>query len=76
MAKAEKPLIIKSRPSSYPMTEPQKMMREVLQECGIKKGITRAEMVDKMVNCIPQTWRRKLQEKEQKEKGTEEQPPS
>jgi hypothetical protein len=38
-------------------------------------------MVDKMMNCIPQTWRRKReekarQEKEQKEKGPDEQSPS
>jgi hypothetical protein len=51
------------------------MMREVLHECGVVKGITRAEMMDKMKNCIPETWRRKREEKEEKEKGAF-QPPS
>lgn len=50
-------LSIRRRPRSYLLTEQQKVMKEAAEYCGIKPGITRAELVDKMVNCIPEYWR-------------------
>lgn len=36
------------------MTEPQTHFVAALAFCGIKKGITKAELQEKMINCIPQ----------------------
>lgn len=48
--------IVRQRPKEYPLTEQQKQFRQVLETCGITKGISRDELVDKMINCVPQAW--------------------
>jgi len=35
------------------MTEQQLQFRRALDECGIRKGISRDELIHKMVTCIP-----------------------
>lgn len=49
--------IVRSRPAPYPLTDQQLRFKGIAEFCGIKKGITRAELIDKMINCIPQFWR-------------------
>lgn len=49
--------IVRSMPAPYPLTKQQLRFREIAEFCGIKKGITRDELIDKMINCIPQFWR-------------------
>jgi hypothetical protein len=56
MEKIEK-LIVRQRPRSYPLTSQQKKIKAACAYCGIKKGISRAELVEKMMNCIPQYFR-------------------
>ena len=45
---------LRSRPKSYVMTEQQHRFREALASCQIHKGITRRELVDRMVHCVPE----------------------
>ncbi len=45
-------LYTKNGPSSYPMTPHQLKMRRVAQECGIVKGINKAELMRKMKTCV------------------------
>lgn len=54
--KAHKIFVVKERPREYPQTEQQKRFRRILEECGIIKGITRDQLIDKMIHCIPETW--------------------
>lgn len=51
--------IVRSRPRSYQMTEQQVAFREAAVACGIKKGITRADLLDKMRNCLPEFYRQR-----------------
>ena len=44
---------LRSRPRSYRMTEQQHRFREALAHCEIRKGITRRELVERMVHCVP-----------------------
>jgi hypothetical protein len=44
--------VIASYPRPYPLTSQQKKVKEVAKTCGIKKGISRHDLVDKMVNCV------------------------
>ena len=37
-------------------------MQEACAACGIQKGITRAELVDRMKNCLPEFYRKKKEE--------------
>jgi len=53
-----KVFVVKERPRPYPQNSQQSMFRQVLVECGIEKGISRDELVDKMINCIPAAWKK------------------
>lgn len=44
--------VISSLPRSYPKTPQQIKVGRVAAECGIKKGISRAELRRKMVDCV------------------------
>jgi hypothetical protein len=57
---------IKRRPREYPRTKQQQKFVDALGFCGIKKGITKYELMEKMVNCIPEYFRR---EKEKRSNG-------
>jgi len=48
---------LKKRPGQYPITPQQQKFIEAKEFCGIRKGITKAELMDKMKNCIPKFYR-------------------
>lgn len=56
--KEHKLFIVRQRPASHPQTKQQQLVRQAANECGIKKGITRDELIDKMINCIPEFFRK------------------
>lgn len=39
-------------PRPYPLTAPQKKVKNVAHECGIKKGMSRRELVHTMIDCV------------------------
>lgn len=39
-------------PRDYPMTSPQRKVSTVAKDCGIKKGISRNDLVTKMIDCV------------------------
>ena len=43
---------IASLPRPYPRNAPQQRVAKVAAECGIKKGITKRELQEKMVECV------------------------
>jgi hypothetical protein len=45
--------VLAKYPRDYPLTSQQKKVKDAARGCGIKKGISRRELVDKMVNCMP-----------------------
>ena len=49
--------MLKRRPRRYPRTPQQQKFLDALEFCGIKKGITKIELMDKMANCIPEYHR-------------------
>jgi hypothetical protein len=53
MTKQHPGLIIAANPKPYPINAPQRKVREAAKACGIKKGMSRAEVVSKMRTCIP-----------------------
>lgn len=56
--KGHKLFVVRERPRKYPQTEQQKRFRQVLEECNITKGITRDQLIDRMIHCIPEVWRK------------------
>ncbi len=46
-------MVLSAMPSDYPITAQQKKVREAAKTCKIKKGMSRHDLVDAMVNCIP-----------------------
>jgi hypothetical protein len=59
MAGGKSGLVVSSRPKRYKTLPQQSRVREANEYCGIKKGISREELVDKMKNCIPEFYRKK-----------------
>jgi len=51
--------IVKRKPKPYALTEQQEVFKEALESCGIKKGITRAELVNAMRTCIPKFYEKR-----------------
>jgi len=49
----------KQRPRQYPMTRQQGKFVKALKFCGIVKGISKADLMDKMRNCLPEYFRSK-----------------
>ena len=43
---------IASRPRPYKMTPQQKKVKKVAEECGIKRGMNKADLMTKMIDCI------------------------
>lgn len=43
---------IASRPRPYPLTRQQAKVKDVARDCGIKPGITKSELMTKMVECV------------------------
>ena len=46
-------LVLAGYPRDYPLTGPQKRVRDAARACGIKKGMSRGALVTAMVDCIP-----------------------
>lgn len=45
--------VLGKRPKHYHILPQQEKMQKASEFCGIRKGISRAELVDKMKNCLP-----------------------
>ena len=50
-------LVARRRPRPYPLTPQQEVFRQAAAYCGIRQGMSRAELVEKMRNCIPEFYR-------------------
>lgn len=44
--------VIAMRPGPYPLTPQQKKVKTVAADCGIKPGISKADLQTKMVECV------------------------
>lgn len=44
--------VLAFRPGPYPITSQQRKVREVAADCGIKPGISKADLQTKMVECV------------------------
>lgn len=40
-------------PHDYPLTSPQRRVKEAAKSCGIQKGMSRSALVTAMRTCIP-----------------------
>ena len=47
-----KGIIVVNAPRPYPRTAPQRRVAQIAAECGIKKGINRRELRQKMIDCV------------------------
>ncbi len=56
MSGGKEGFILSKRPKAYKLLPQQQKFLEVIEACGIRKGITRSELVDKMKNCVPQYY--------------------
>ena len=48
---------VRKRPAKYPLTQHQKDLIEASKECGIEKGISRHDLITRMVNCVPDKYK-------------------
>ena len=59
----ERPLfILRARPKSHAPTRQQLLIKEAAAHCGIRKGMTRKELVNGMRECIPKFFKDKREE--------------
>jgi hypothetical protein len=65
--KTEHQAIARKLPKSYALTEQQISFREVTKQCGIVKGITRQQLVDRMQHCVPDAWKKIKEQKEREQ---------
>lgn len=49
---------IAARPKPYPMTRQQVRVKDTAVKCGIKKGMSKAELQRQMVDCVGPAMRR------------------
>lgn len=49
---------IASRPKPYPLTRQQTKVKDVAKNCGIKPGISKADLQNKMVDCVGPAMRK------------------
>jgi len=47
---------LKRRQKEYKRTGQQSLFAKVAEMCGIKKGISKEELQDKMKNCVPKAY--------------------
>lgn len=45
-------IVLAALPSDYPMTPQQRRVAEIARECGIKPGISKAELQKAMKECV------------------------
>ena len=48
---------LKRRPGKYPRLPQQQKLLDALEFCGIKKGVSKKELQEKMATCIPQYFK-------------------
>jgi len=49
--------VLKRRPRAYPPTPQQKLFREAIDFCEIKRGIPKYQLMLKLKNCIPNFYK-------------------
>jgi len=50
-------VVLRARPGPYPANPQQLVFRAAVEHCGIKRGISKPELMDRMRNCIPRFYR-------------------
>ena len=45
-------MVLAAKPRDYPITSQQKKVRDTARTCGIKKGMSKAELQKAMVDCV------------------------
>lgn len=48
---------LKRRQKKYKRTGQQSLFAKVAEMCGIKKGISKEELQEKMKNCVPRAYK-------------------
>lgn len=61
MSGGKRGFVVSTRPRQYRETPAQRRIKAAAEYCGIKKGIPRTELVEKMKTCIPE-YHRKVRE--------------
>ena len=56
MAGGKPGFVLSVRPRRYKTTKQQELLKDAAKACGIEKGITRAELVRAMKECIPKYY--------------------
>ena len=51
-------IIISFKPRPYPMTRQQARVRDVAEKCGIKSGMSKADLMNKMKDCVGPAMRK------------------
>lgn len=57
MAGGKPGFVISERPARYKNTPQQERFKKAADFCGIRKGITREELLTAMTTCIPEYYR-------------------
>jgi hypothetical protein len=60
---------VRKRPAKYPLTQHQLDLINASKECGVKKGMKRAELVKAMTECVPEKYREVKERRENAEKS-------
>lgn len=51
-------MYIAARPRPYPMTPQQRKVKKVAEDCGIKAGMSKADLMTKMKDCVGPAMRK------------------
>jgi len=57
--------IVRGRPRKYPMTPQQEKFKRAIEFCGIRKGMTREELLKAMKECLPNYFKEQRGEHEE-----------
>jgi hypothetical protein len=63
MAGGKAGFVLSARPKRYRTTASQSRIAEAAKTCGIAKGISREELVEKMRTCVPEFFRKEREGK-------------
>ena len=69
MTAKKKIFYVRKRPAAHPLSEHQLDLVQASHECGIAKGISRKDLVDKMRNCVPGKYQEIKERRENVKEG-------
>jgi len=60
---------VRKRPAAHPLSQHQLDLVQASKECGIAKGMSRKDLVEKMRTCVPDKYKEVKERRENVKEG-------